>query len=159
MQIEELIKKGDNGAYIQEIQSFEKSLNIILPDDIKNLYLKYNGIIFNKKYILQFREYKYDDFYSTYIEKITDLKMVEDIINEHISGENYDFRTEAYFIERKILPIIITSEDYYEIGISIDDSSKDYGSFFLLPYEAEEDFCKIADNLQDFLNKFKKVDD
>lgn len=156
MQLEELIEESNQGAITQEIESFEKELNIKLPQDIKELYLKYDGFYIKEDYEVSLD----NDDCETLVRRFIELKFIKNRINAYLHRKNYyDSLIETYFIEKKVLPIAITDTEYYEIGISIDQSSKYYGAFFLLPYEAEDDFCKIADNLQDFLNKFKKVDD
>lgn len=156
MQIEELIEKSNQGASTQEIESFEKELNIELPQDIKELYLKYDGFYIKEDYEVSLD----NDDCETLVREFVELKLIKNRISAYFYKENYyDSLLETYFTEKKILPIAITDTEYYEIGININKSSKYYAAVFLLPYEAESDFCKIADNFQDFVDKFKKVDD
>jgi hypothetical protein len=149
MQIEDLIEEKNEEATLEEIQDFESQLGIKLPEDIKNFYLKNNGVYFNYRCEL-FTENELG------IHGFSNLKIEKERILQCLNEEDcYDSIVQTYFLEKRILPIVICETEYYEIGVNIDIESNDYGALYILPYEIEKDFRKIANNIDDFLSKLK----
>ncbi|TXK74409.1 SMI1/KNR4 family protein [Mesonia sp. K4-1] len=114
---------------IEDIEKFEKDNDIIFPENLKNLYLKYNGgeIEISDSNFYDFASLKYGEF------------RLEELLN--------DLQIEENVIPENFIPFATTGVGHI-ITIKISDSI--YNEIYLFRYD-ELNPKKISNSLEEFL--------
>jgi cell wall assembly regulator SMI1 len=122
---------------VRDFVEFQNKFNLILPDNVKRLLLKFNGgLIKNSEVLRILLSLKYGDF------------SIEDEIDTHqISEQN---------IPQGYLPIAL---DYSDNPITITlNKGEDYGKIVLFELDFEGDGYTIANSLEELLG-VNSIDD